>query len=71
MNGLRGMVSTNGKMVRSTVANCSKPGCMGKVFLNGEMADLYEGAYENDLKHWYGVFSWPYGRKYDGYWVNG
>jgi hypothetical protein len=31
----------------------------------------YEGAYVDDKKEGFGIFSWPDGKKYEGEWRNG
>ena len=32
---------------------------------------MYEGDYENDRKHGYGIYTWNDGKQYEGWWQNG
>ena len=32
---------------------------------------MYEGEYQNDLKHGWGVYKWADGKHFEGEWMNG
>ena len=33
----------------------------------GKPSDIYEGEYENDMKHGFGLYKWANGSSYEGY----
>ena len=43
----------------------------GKGTFKFEDGRTYCGSYKNDLKNGHGIFTWPNGKEYDGYWQNG